>query len=236
MNPALTIMLSVFRGFPSKRIPAYILAQILGAFIGTLLAFAIYRDAIYHLDGALLPDSTGQYIYTQPKGWTTLRTAFFAEFLGTAVIGCCIMALGDSGNSPPGAGMHAFIIGLLVTVCVMAFSEITHAAFNGARDLGARLAAIAVGYPLSIFTSHNNWWIWGPWCATITGALTGALIYDLCIFKGRESPVNYSLTRWQVESLQTGSSLLRRVGLHRVADDNDRRVEEGKASRESEEQ
>lgn len=106
LNPALTIMLSIFRGFPAKRVPVYIFAQILGAFTGAVLAFAINRDAILHLDGALIPASTGIAFYTQPKPWTQHSTAFFCEVLGTAVIGCSILALGDSGNSPPGAGMH----------------------------------------------------------------------------------------------------------------------------------
>ncbi|RMX78104.1 hypothetical protein D0869_09347 [Hortaea werneckii] len=111
INPALTVMLSFFRGFPARRIPTYILAQATGCFVGALLAVGIY------LDGELIPDSTGLYLYTQPKPWVSAATTFFTEFLGIAVLGCfgcCILALGDSGNSPPGAGMPAFAIGLLV--------------------------------------------------------------------------------------------------------------------------
>ena len=106
LNPALTIMLSVFRGFPARRVPTYILAQVAGCFVGALLACAIYIDHIYHLDGALLPDSTGIYLYTQPKPWVSPATAFFTEFLATAVLGGTILALGDSGNSPPGKSIE----------------------------------------------------------------------------------------------------------------------------------
>ncbi|KAK4497540.1 hypothetical protein PRZ48_011991 [Zasmidium cellare] len=230
LNPALTIMLSVFRGFPARRVPIYIIAQLLGAFTGTLLAFAIYRDNIIHLDGGLIPNSTGAALYTQPKDWVSNSTAFFTEMLGTAVIGCSIMALGDSHNSPPGAGMHAFIIGLLTTTVTMALGFSTGGCFNPVRDLGPRLASIAVGYPAESFTSHQNWWIWGPCCATITGALLGGLIYDLCIFKGGESPVNYSFNRWKIEGLKEERDVSNFFGLKKKAADIDRRLESGELS------
>lgn len=220
-------MLSIFRGFPARRVPVYILAQIIGAFTGALLAYAVYRDDIFHLDGALLPESTGIAFYTQPKAWVSNATAFFTEFLGAAVIGCSILALGDSGNSPPGAGMHAFIIGLLTTTVTMSLGYSTGGTFNPVRDFGPRLASMAVGYPASIFTERQNWWIWGPWGADITGTMFGALVYDLCIFKGGESPVNYSSMRWKVESLKESRDLSRSLGFDHAADDLDRKLEDG---------
>ena len=81
---------------------------------------------------------------------------------------------------------------------------------NPARDLGPRLVAIAVGYPTSLFTAGNNWWIWGPWCATICGALVGGLVYDLCVFRGSESPVKHSGMRVKVGSLKEGDRWMRR--------------------------
>lgn len=47
------------------------------------------------------------------------------------------------------------------------------------------------GYGGKLFTQQHVWWIWGPWAATIAGALFGAFMYDLLIFTGGESPVNY---------------------------------------------
>lgn len=227
LNPALTIMLSVFRGFPTRRIPVYVLAQLLGAFTGSLLAFAIYRDNILHLSGSLYPEATGIAFYTQPKDWVSNSTALFTEMLGTAVIGCSIMALGDSHNSPPGAGMHAFIIGLLTTTVTMALGFSTGGCFNPVRDLGPRLATIVVGYPTSSFTARQNWWIWGPCCATVTGALLGGLVYDLCIFKGGESPVNYSFDRWKIGGLKEERDLTSLFGFHRKAADIEKRLESG---------
>lgn len=227
LNPALTIMLSIFRGFPGRRVPVYIFVQILGAFTGSLLAFAIYKDNILYLSGGLIPDSTGSAFYTEPKDWVSNSTAFFTELLGTAMIGCSILALGDSSNSPPGAGMHAFIIGLLTTAVTMSLGWSTGGCFNPVRDLGPRLATIAAGYPISSFSARQNWWIWGPWCATITGALIGALLYDLCIFKGGESPVNYSFGRWKIEGLKREEGLASMFGMHEKEAAIERRLESG---------
>lgn len=209
--------------------PQYILVQILGAFCGALLAFAVHYDSIMYLDnGALIPDSTGVSMYTQPRDWIRVSTAFFSELLGSAVLTCTIMALGDSGNSPPGAGMHALIIGLVVTATSMALSYPTRGCFNPARDFGPRLAALAVGYPSSIFSAWHSWWIWGGWVAPIVGALVGALAYDLCVFKGGESPVNYSVSRWRTKTLKWERNFLKKViRSRRRQRDVERRLESG---------
>jgi aquaglyceroporin related protein len=225
----IVMVLAVFRGFPAKRIPVYIFVQVLGAFIGALLAFAVHKDAIYHLDGALLSETTGVNFYTQPQNeYISVSTAFSVEMLGSAVIACTILALGDSGNSPPGAGMHAFIIGLLITTTCMALGWTTRGCFNPARDLGPRLAAIAVGYPLHSFTDWSNFWIWGAWVAPMTGGLIGGIAYDACIFKGGESPINYSGQLWKKKTKRTEAGFFANV-MHDTAkaQDIDRQLEEG---------
>ncbi|KAK3114512.1 hypothetical protein LTR53_007083, partial [Teratosphaeriaceae sp. CCFEE 6253] len=234
LNPALTIMLAVFRGFPTKRIVPYALAELLGALVGALLAYFIHRDNIMHFDGGLHPDITGIYFYTQPQPWVRPVTAFFTEFLCTAVLGCAIMAVGDSGNSPPGAGMHAFIIGLVVTTCTMVGGVTTSACMNPVRDLGPRFAAMAVGYPRTLFGAYHHWWIWGPWIATITGALAGGFLYDVFIFRGSESPVNFSVWRFKMESLKAQQHLARHTGHKEKAAGYDRMIERGIAENKTE--
>lgn len=50
MNPAISISLAVFRGFPWRRCAAYVVVQVLGAFAGGILAYGLYYDAIMEVD------------------------------------------------------------------------------------------------------------------------------------------------------------------------------------------
>ncbi|KAF8859882.1 aquaporin [Acephala macrosclerotiorum] len=195
LNPAISIMLYIFRGFPLRKVPIYIAAQILGAFLAALIAFGLYQKNIIAYGGSDLANSgTLSAFITYPRyEWIDASTAFFTEFTATTILAVAVLALGDDTNSPPGAGMNAFVLGLIVTVLSMAFGYNTGAAMNPARDLGPRLACLAVGYGSQIFT--NGYWIYGPWVAPITGACFGAFLYDAAIFVGGESPVNYPRKR-----------------------------------------
>lgn len=195
LNPAISIMLYIYRGFPLRKVPSYIFAQLLGAFIAGLLSYGLYRQNIAHYGGSDL--STGgtmnDFITNLRFEYINAATGFFNEFVGTAFLAIAVLALGDDSNAPPGAGMNALIIGLVITVLSMAFGYNTGAAMNGTRDLGPRLALLCVGYGGELF--RDPWWVYGPWVATIFGAIFGAGVYDVFIFVGGESPINYPKRR-----------------------------------------
>ena len=54
MCTQVTICLAIFRGFPKMKVPIYIMAQLLGAWMGGLLIYANYYHAIKIVD----PDLT----------------------------------------------------------------------------------------------------------------------------------------------------------------------------------
>lgn len=195
LNPAISIMLYIYRGFPLRKVPIYILAQILGAFIAALISFGLFQKNIIEYGGVNLGagGTVGSFITFPRYSWIDGETAFFTEFTGTAILAVAVLALGDDTNAPPGAGMNAFILGLVVTVCSMAFGYNTGAAMNPSRDLGPRLAVLALGYGGDVF--RNGYWFYGPWIGTITGAIFGGFLYDAAIFVGGESPVNYPRRR-----------------------------------------
>lgn len=45
---------------------------------------------------------------------------FFTEFIGSAILVGITMALGNDNNAPLGAGMNAFIVGVLITIVILA--------------------------------------------------------------------------------------------------------------------
>ncbi|KAK4502848.1 hypothetical protein PRZ48_006274 [Zasmidium cellare] len=194
LNPAITIMLWFYRGFPKRKMLPYFAAQFLGAFIAALTAYGLYLASIQAFNAT--GDSTkilNGFVTSQRYTYIDAATAFFNEFMGTAILAATVLALGDDQNAPPGAGMNSLIIGLVITALNFGFAFQTGAAMNPSRDFGPRLAMLALGYGRELFT--NPYWFYGPFAGTISGAMVGAALYDICIFTGGESPINYPWTR-----------------------------------------
>ncbi|KAH1605654.1 hypothetical protein KXW91_008115 [Aspergillus fumigatus] len=179
LNPAITISMAVWRGFPARKCMVYVAAQIVGSIPAGGIAYALYHDAI--VDSALANHVTQgesparQALLTAPKDFAHPVTAFFNEFIGTAIL--------------------AFILGILISVLVLALGYNSGGCFNGARDFGPRLVALMAGWEGEVFREKHVWWIWGPWAADITGGLFGTFIYDLAIFTGAEGPIDYPRRR-----------------------------------------
>ncbi|GAA5931669.1 uncharacterized protein JCM15063_001532 [Sporobolomyces koalae] len=200
-NPAVTVSLAVFRGFPWKMVPRYILAQILGAFVGALMIYGNYKRAIHQYDpykrihAQEYPplNASGTLFFTAPAvsvGTTPL--GFAQEILAGGVLMIAVLALGDENNAPPGAGLGAIVLGFVVVAIGMSNGFISGYAINPARDLGPRFALWAVGYGTKVWTHDNCWWIFGPLLGPLVGSIAGCLAYDLLIFTGPGSPVNWS--------------------------------------------
>lgn len=194
INPAVTISMAIFRKFPWKKVPVYIFAQIVGAFFGGAMAYGYFWSSITEFEGGKdirTANLSGACLYTDPKPYVTWRNAFFDEFIGGAILVGCLMALLDDTNAPPASGMTAFIVGLLVAGIGMALGYQTSFTINPARDLGPRIFAAMVGYGRHPFQITHYWWSWGAWGGPIAGGIAGALVYDIFIFTGSESPINY---------------------------------------------
>ncbi|KAJ5489786.1 Glycerol uptake facilitator protein [Penicillium diatomitis] len=213
LNPGISISLWVFRGFPGRRCCMYVVAQILGAITAAGLAYCIYRDAILALAPNVPAGASGLGFYTEPQNYVRPVTAFFTEFIADAILVCVIFAMGDDSNAPPGAGMHSFVIGLVIYVLCICLGYGTGGCLNPVRDFGPRLVALMAGYGSETFTAHGGWWFWGGWVATISGALTGAVLYDTFIFIGGESPINYPRRRRRRAKLKKEKKWRRRLGI-----------------------
>lgn len=80
------------------------------------------------------------------------------------------------------------------------------------------------GFGGHVFTDRSCWWIWGPWIATTSGGIIGAAVYDISIFIGGESPINYPKKRRVRAKLKKQAKWRKRLrlGTHKVKD-----IEEG---------
>lgn len=219
-NPAITIMLCVWRGFPRGQVPIYIAAHVLGAFIAAMITFSLFRPGLMALSSGAQSDlhvlgefHTSQMsssempaathvlrnFITYPRAeWVTFRVAFYTEMLAATILGVVVLALLDDTNTPPGSNMTPFIIALVVTLLGMAFGYNTGLALNPARDFGPRAAMTMLGYKMTPNQSLWEDWYWlkvacaGPIC----GTLLGGFVYDFMIFTGSESLVNWPTRRY----------------------------------------
>ncbi|RBR08468.1 uncharacterized protein FIESC28_10268 [Fusarium coffeatum] len=199
MNPAISLSLSIFRGFPWKQCGIYIIAQFVASIVAGALAYAMYADSISYVD----PDMTGMSMtfFSTPREWVSLKSAFFNQVVGSAIMMIAVFALGDDQNNPPGAGMHALVLGFLVTTLKFTLGYNIGSALNPASDFGPRVIAYAVGYRQeNVF--HSGWWFYGPWAATLIGSILGCALYDSFVFVGSESPVNFRFDKRVKKLLQ----------------------------------
>uniref|UniRef100_K3X6K7 Aquaporin n=1 Tax=Globisporangium ultimum (strain ATCC 200006 / CBS 805.95 / DAOM BR144) TaxID=431595 RepID=K3X6K7_GLOUD len=82
-------------------------------------------------------------------------------------------------NRPTVVPIFPSCVGILVVGIGMAFSLISSAALNPARDFGPRLMLAIVGYD-GVF-SANGHYFWIPIVAPIAGGIVGAAVYILLI-------------------------------------------------------
>ncbi|CAG7940759.1 unnamed protein product [Penicillium olsonii] len=213
LNPGISIALWIFRGFPGRRCCFYIIAQVLGGLTAAGIAYCIYRDSIIAFAPTASAGTSGLGFYTEPLSHVSSVTAFFTEFIADAILVCVIFAMGDDSNAPPGAGMHSFVIGLVIYVLCICLGFNTGGILNPVRDFGPRLVALMAGYGSETFTARDAWWFWGGWVATISGCFFGATLYDTFIFIGGESPINYAPRRRRRAKLKEESKWRRRFGI-----------------------
>lgn len=186
LNPAVTIALAAKRDFPWSKVLPYILAQMVGAFLGALGVYLVYMDG---LRGAGMPNvwSTGPGSVFGQTFWGTAAAAgvastggysfvnaFIAEIIGTAVLLWGILASGDSRNNGLMHNMGPFLVGGTVLAVGLSLGGPSGYAINPARDLGPRLFGLVAGTQ-GLF-ADGYWWI--PVVAPIIGGLIGIYLYD----------------------------------------------------------
>jgi MIP family channel proteins len=189
LNPAVTLALAAFRGFPWRKAPAYVLAQLAGAFAGAAVTFATYREAFDHFDGGTRqvagPFATAGIFATYPQPFlSAVPGGFVDQVVGTALLMLGIFAIADRKNAGPATGAPV-LVGALVALLGMTFGFNAGYAINPARDLGPRLFTSLAGWGGEVFRAGDGWW-WVPIVAPCLGALLGGFAYDL--FVARHHP------------------------------------------------
>ncbi|MBK5295391.1 MAG: aquaporin family protein [Acidobacteriia bacterium] len=177
LNPAVTVALAVFRGFPWRKVVPYCLAQIAGAFCGAALVFWNYRPAFLQMDPAL--EKTAGVFATFPAFPTAPMAGLLDQVIGTALLLMLILAIVDERNQPAG-NLGPVLIGLVVVAIGISFGGMHGYAINPARDFGPRLFTVAAGFKNNGLTDGSGIF-WIPIAGPLLGGLLGAAVFDYLI-------------------------------------------------------
>ena len=169
LNPAVTIAFASAGKFSWALVPSYILAQILGAMLGALIVWMIYKDQFNESKdqaAQLAVFSTGPSIRNLPQN-------FIVETLATLVFLLGIFFI-KPASSDLGA-LSALPVALLVGGIGFGLGGPTGWAINPARDLGPRI----MHFLLPIKGKGSSDWAYAavPVIGPIVGGLLAAIIY-----------------------------------------------------------
>jgi hypothetical protein len=78
----------------------YVIAQMVGAFLGALVVYLNYYDALNKLglENGLLSINSARIFTTFPKDYVSISSAFFDQVIGTTILIIAILAITDKFN------------------------------------------------------------------------------------------------------------------------------------------
>ncbi|PFH46530.1 hypothetical protein AMATHDRAFT_69649 [Amanita thiersii Skay4041] len=197
INPAVTLAMATFRGFPWKKVPIYMLSQLLGGLVGAAIVYGNYVHAIDIYEGGrnVRTMLTAGLFATYPLDFVTNASAFFSEFLGAGILMIAVLAMCDKQNSGPTGGLAPLVLFVTLMGIALSLGMETGFGINPARDLGPRLLTSMVGYGRMVYNFRKQYWLWCSVIAPFLGAQAGALVYDALVYIGEDSILNKRLRR-----------------------------------------
>jgi len=170
LNPAITLGLAAVGKFPWSEVPVYIMAQMLGAFLGAALVWLAYLahwQQTPDRDLKLAVFSTAPAIRRRAANLVT-------EIIGTSVLVFGVLALGANKASND-TGLTPLLVGFLVWAIGLSLGGPTGYAINPARDLAPRIAHAVL--PIAGKGDSDWGYSWIPVLGPVVGGVIGAAAY-----------------------------------------------------------
>lgn len=160
-NPAVSVGLAVAGRLPAKDLVPYVIAQLVGAVIASVLLFVVASGkADFSLAGGFAANGYGEH---SPGGYS-MSAALVAEIVLTFMF--VMIILGATASYAP-AGFAGIAIGLGLTLIHLVGIPVTNTSVNPARSTGPAL--FVGGWALQQ--------LWLFWVAPIVGALIAGIAY-----------------------------------------------------------
>lgn len=176
LNPAVTIAMATAGNLPWSSVPAYILAQMLGAMIGAFLVWVMYRDHFNRTADSSL--QLGAFS-TSPAIRDNLPN-LISELIGTFVLVFTVFFItgGEIVETKTKIGLGsigALPVALLVWSIGLSLGGTTGYAINPARDLGPRIMHFLL--PMKNKKGSDWSYAWIPVLGPVLGGILAALVY-----------------------------------------------------------
>jgi glycerol uptake facilitator len=191
INPAVTLALAVKRGFPWAKVGPYMIAQVIGAFLGALGVWLVYHDGLV---AAGMPNvwctgpgsvfGAATFGGAMPAAMLASKTAYsltnatITEIIGTAVLLWGVLASGDKRNTGLMHNMGPFLVAFTVLSIGLSLGGPSGYAINPARDFGPRLFGTLFG-TTGLF--DGIYWLVAPIIGPLVGAVLGIFAYDFFV-------------------------------------------------------
>lgn len=188
LNPAVTVAMVMSKRMSAKKLPVYLTAQFLGAFLAGLAIYILFSPSISAFEsthsiirGAVESIQTAKMFgeYYEAPGSTSvvsLPLAIGAEAFGTFLLVLMIFALTEGCNiGRPHDAMAPLFIGLTVSSIICLIAPLTQAGLNPARDFGPRMVAWIFGWKSAAFPDQTG----GFFLVYILGPIAGGILAAL---------------------------------------------------------
>ena len=178
LNPAVTLALAIVDKFSWGKVGMFLLAQFIGAAIGSFLVWVVYRD---HFNST--PDADTQLaVFSTSPAIRNLTFNLLSEIVGTFVLVFVIFyftpAEMGTDKTPIGLGsLGALPVAFLVWAIGISLGGTTGYAINPARDLGPRIVHALL--PLKQKQGSNWKYAWVPVIGLFIGTAIAAALYAL---------------------------------------------------------
>ncbi len=186
LNPAVTVGLATAGKFAWQNVPGFIIAQLLGAMLGSSLVYLFYRDHY------LVTKDAGAKLATfgTVPNIRRLSSNVLSELIGTFVLVFAVLMAVDPSIKYAAGGVEgqqalklglgalgALPVGLVVFAIGLSLGGTTGYAINPARDLGPRLIHALLPIPGK---RDSDWsYAWVPVVGPLVGGLLAALVKRL---------------------------------------------------------
>jgi glycerol uptake facilitator-like aquaporin len=150
MNPAVSLSTFLIGKISITKFFIYLIGQSIGAFLGSVLIYVVYLDALNNYDGGIRRttglNATAGIWATYPSDNLSVLGGFLDQFVGTTLLILVVLAVSDQRNGDMPHGLDALLLGALVFLIGMTFGMNCGYPINPVRDFIPRLFTCIAGW------------------------------------------------------------------------------------------